>query len=98
MTDGNSPTQVHPLCSAGDAEHIAWAAEGGTILDHYAQGHYINMNRFDAPESIETCFPPSNWGRLQQVKKAYDPRNLFRPLDYYRTDDGFSGVAGDSDY
>ncbi len=56
------------------------------------------MNRFDTADSTETCFPPANWARLQEVKAKYDPHNLFRPLDYFRTDDGFSGLAGDSDY
>jgi len=86
------------LHCAGDAEHIAWAAQGGDILDLYGEGHYINMNRFDSADSTETCFPPANWARLQEVKAKYDPHNLFRPLDYFRTDDGFSGLAGDSDY
>lgn len=82
----------------GDAGHIAWAAEGGRILDDYAKGHYISMNRFDTAESTESCFPPPNWARLQEVKAAYDPDDLFRPLDYYRTDGGFSGIAGGTDY
>ena len=56
------------------------------------------MNRFDAPDSTETCFPAPNWARLQDIKETYDPHQLFRPLDYYRTDDGFSGIAGDADY
>ncbi len=86
------------LHHAGDAEHIAWAAQGGEILDLYGEGHYLNMNRFDTADSTETCFPPANWARLQAVKAQYDPHNMFRPLDYFRTDDGFSGIAGDSDY
>ena len=83
---------------AGDADHIAWAAQGGEILDQHAEGHYINMNRFDSPDSIETSYPSANWARLVDLKAQYDPHNLFRPLDYYRTDDGLSGIAGDSDY
>lgn len=56
------------------------------------------MNRFDSANSTQTCFPPANWAQLEEVKATYDPHNLFRPLDYFRTDDGFSGVAGDADY
>ncbi len=87
-----APEIIIVACT-GDAEHIAWAAQGGEILDLYAEGHYLNMNRFDSADSTQTCFPPDNWARLQQVKTEYDPHNLFRPLDYYRTNDGFSGVA-----
>ena len=83
---------------AGDAEHIAWAAEGGEILDLYGVNHYINHNRFESPKSSETCYPASNWARLQQVKSAYDPHAVFGLLNYFRADDGFSGVAGDADY
>lgn len=84
--------------TAGDAAHIAWAAQGNDILDPFTEGHYLNMNKFDAPESVETCFPADNWARLVQVKAKYDPHSLFRPLDYYRTDEGTSGIAGASDY
>lgn len=86
------------MLTAGDAEHIAWADRGGEILDLYGEGHYTNMNRFDTPESTETCFPPENWARLQSVKAHYDPHNLFRPLDYYRADHGFSDMAADIDF
>lgn len=67
---------MHPLCSACDADHIAWPAEGGMISDSYAQGHYVNMNRFDASESIESCFLPPNLLRLEQVKKAYESYDM----------------------
>jgi len=78
------------LCLAGDAEHIAWAAEGSEILDLYAAGQYVSQNTFNSPGCIESCFSSPNWTRLQQIKKMYDPYNLFTPLDYYRTDDGHS--------
>ena len=81
------------ILAAGDARHIAWAKRGGEILDLYGDGHYLNMNRFDTPDSAQTCFPPENWARLQTVKAQYDPHNLFRPLDYYRTDDGNGDMA-----
>ncbi len=87
-----------PVQIAGDAEHVEWANQGGDILDQYSQAHYINNNRFDSADSSETCFPAPNWARLQQLKAMYDPHGLFRPLDYFRTDNGFSGIAGDSDY
>ena len=83
---------------AGDAEHIAWAEQGGDILDLYGDGHYLGMNRFDTSDSTETCFPADNWARLTEVKSAYDPHSLFRPLDYYRTDNGFGAAAADLDY
>lgn len=55
------------------------------------------MNRFDNPDSIETCYPPENWARLQAVKRKYDPHHLYRGLDYYRTDDGFGNQAANAD-
>jgi len=55
-----APEIVIAACT-GDAEHIAWAAQGGEILDLYAEGHYLNMNRFDSADSTQTCFPPDNW-------------------------------------
>ena len=97
-----SPNQDYRVCitvhlGAGDAKHIAWAAQGGEILDLYGDAHYINMNRFDSQGSIESCYPPENWARLQELKAQYDPHQLYRQLDYYRTDDGFGNQAADAD-
>ena len=89
---------THVVVLTGDAEHMAWADQGGEILDLYGDGHYLGMNRFDTPDSTETCFPPDNWTRLTEVKTTYDPHSLFRPLDYYKTNSGFGTAAADSDF
>lgn len=84
--------------AAGDAEHTAWADRGGEVLHLHGEGHYINMNRFDTPDSTETCFPPKYWARLQMRRLSMNPHNLFLPLDYYRADHGFSDMAADTDF
>ncbi len=74
-SQAGAPEIVTAAC-IGDAEHIARAARGGEILDLYAEGHDLNMNRFDSEDSTQTCFPPDNWARLQQLKMKYDPHKL----------------------
>jgi hypothetical protein len=35
-------------------------------------------NFVDVPIDVRTCYPPETFGRLQEVKKRYDPGDLFR--------------------
>jgi FAD/FMN-containing dehydrogenase len=65
---------------ADDDQNIAWA-DGfrAAMAPHYGGGVYVNYLDRGAPaEVIATAYGPANWARLRQLKRRYDPDNLFR--------------------
>ena len=76
--------------SDGDAIHIGWARDAYLRLSKYRAGRYANTVMYDFPNDTQLSYEPTAWERLQSVKQTYDPRGLFRSLDYYRPIDGIS--------
>jgi FAD/FMN-containing dehydrogenase len=42
------------------------------------QGAYVNFLADEGPEAVRAAYPGSTWTRLQEIKRRYDPTNLFR--------------------
>jgi FAD/FMN-containing dehydrogenase len=61
-----------------DAEpHLAWSrAIHGAMRPFAAGGVYVNALG-DEPDRVRAAYG-GNWERLRQVKRAYDPDNVFR--------------------
>ena len=67
--------------AAGDAEHIAWARRTAAVLADRSTsgGGYLNYGAPDEPiERVRAAYGDANFERLRQVKRRYDPHNLFR--------------------
>ncbi len=63
---------------ANDAKVIAWARELFTAAAPFATGGaYVNFMTQDETERVRAAYG-SNFDRLAQLKKQYDPTNLFR--------------------
>ena len=60
--------------------NIAWAREAyAAMAPHFAAGRYVNyLNADELREggAVEAAFGP-NWKRLREVKRGYDPDNVF---------------------
>jgi FAD/FMN-containing dehydrogenase len=61
---------------------------------HYDAGVYLNyLDRDEPTEVIKTAYGEVNWTRLRELKRRYDPTNLFRrnhnipPAPAYQTRD-----------
>ena len=55
-----------------------WAEDlAGRIWDG-APGAYVNFLADEGPDRIKDAYPEATYERLAQVKKRYDPDNLFR--------------------
>jgi FAD/FMN-containing dehydrogenase len=65
---------------ATDADHIAWARRTPAALQkRSASGGYLNYGAPDEPiERVRAAYGDANFQRLRQVKRRYDPHNLFR--------------------
>lgn len=60
------------------SEHAAWVDEYWAALRaHSAGGAYVNFMMQEGPDRVAAAFR-DNYDRLTQVKRRYDPANLFR--------------------
>ena len=60
-----------------DAGVIAAAAEPGEAIAAHAVGAYQGFLSASTPATVERLYPSDTHRRLAQVKRAYDPTNLF---------------------
>jgi FAD/FMN-containing dehydrogenase len=58
--------------------HVAWAQAGAIALDPFTAGVCLNLTGEEPVERIATAFDNQGYRRLQTIKQAYDPTNLFR--------------------
>jgi FAD/FMN-containing dehydrogenase len=63
-----------------NAVNVAWARDAyAAMAPHFAAGRYVNyLNADELREggAVEAAFGP-NWKRLREVKRGYDPDNVF---------------------
>jgi FAD/FMN-containing dehydrogenase len=67
--------------AATDASHIAWARRMSDVLAERSTsgGGYLNYGAPDEPiERVRAAYGEAKFERLRQVKRRYDPHNLFR--------------------
>jgi FAD/FMN-containing dehydrogenase len=67
--------------AARDSDHIAWARRTAATLEAHSTsgGGYLNYGAPDEPiERVRAAYGDAKFGRLRQVKRRYDPNNLFR--------------------
>ena len=70
----------HRIASSYDAQ-MAWAREFGEGIQPYSSrgGGYLNyMGRDEPLERVEAAFGAEKFARLRELKRRYDPGNLFR--------------------
>ena len=67
-----SPSETTP--------NIAWARDTYTAMSkHFASGryaNYLNAEEVGAADAVAAAFGP-NWARLRELKRRYDPDNIF---------------------
>ncbi len=56
----------------------AWVDELSEALQQSDAGAYVNFLGSDGAERIRAAYPGRTWDRLTEVKRRYDPTNLFR--------------------
>ena len=58
--------------------HEAWAEDYMAALRQGDHGRYVNFLVDEGPEAVAAAFPGETGRRLADIKRRYDPANLFR--------------------
>jgi FAD/FMN-containing dehydrogenase len=68
----------HDGSEADSAKRGAWVEELSRALNQGDDGAYVNFLADEGPERVRAAYPGTTWDRLVEVKRRYDPTNLFR--------------------
>ena len=61
-----------------DPLHTAWAEDAAAALRQGDDAAYANFLGDEGEERVRAAYPGSTWDRLAEVKRHYDPENVFR--------------------
>jgi FAD/FMN-containing dehydrogenase len=61
-----------------DSLHRAWADDAAAALRRGVDAAYVNFLGDEGAERVEAAYPGATWTRLAEVKRRYDPDNVFR--------------------
>ena len=61
-----------------DHVHRAWAEDAAAALRQGEDGVYVNFLGDEGAERVRAAYPGATWNRLAEVKRRYDPDNMFR--------------------
>ncbi len=56
----------------------AWLEEFAAAIDQGDPAVYANFLADEGPERVRAAYPGATWDRLVEIKRRYDPTNLFR--------------------
>jgi len=56
----------------------AWVDGFAAALHQGDDGAYVNFLSDEGPARIRQAYPGTTWDRLVEIKRRYDPENLFR--------------------
>ena len=59
-------------------EHEAWLSSLAAAMRDGAPGVYVNFLADEGEARVREAYPDATWDRLVEVKRRYDPTNLFR--------------------
>jgi FAD/FMN-containing dehydrogenase len=63
---------------ADKARRQAWVDDFAAAIRQGDPGAYVNFLGDEGPEAVRRAYPGPTWDRLVEVKRRYDPDNLFR--------------------
>ncbi len=62
----------------GFEEEREWVRSFWSALEPWHQGVYVNFLGDEGDDRVQQSYGPAKWERLQALKRAYDPDNVFR--------------------
>lgn len=64
--------------AAAALRHDRWASTCVAAFPQPADSAYVNFLGIGEPERLSAAYPQQTWNRLRQIKRQYDPENIFR--------------------
>ncbi len=58
--------------------HQAWVTKFSAALRQRDGGAYVNFINDEGEARVRAAYPRATWDRLAEIKRHYDPTNLFR--------------------
>ena len=58
--------------------HDDWVKRFTGAIDQGDKGAYVNFLGDEGSDRVQAAYPGSTWDRLAEIKRRYDPTNLFR--------------------
>jgi FAD/FMN-containing dehydrogenase len=55
-----------------------WVQAFADAIRQDDQGAYVNFLEDEGEERVRAAYPGATWDRLREIKRRYDPTNLFR--------------------
>jgi len=68
----------HDGTEADIAKRTAWVEDLHRALYQGNDGAYVNFLTDEGPQRVRAAYPGRTWDRLVEIKRRYDPSNLFR--------------------
>jgi FAD/FMN-containing dehydrogenase len=68
----------HDNTPEGRAKRQVWVDDLSALLYDGDPGAYVNFLSNEGPERVRAAYPGASWDRLVEIKRRYDPTNLFR--------------------
>jgi FAD/FMN-containing dehydrogenase len=59
-------------------KHEAWVSRFADAIRQGDAGAYVNFLGIEGAERVRDAYPGATWDRLAEIKRRYDPTNLFR--------------------
>jgi FAD/FMN-containing dehydrogenase len=59
-------------------EKQRWVEGFAAALEQDDKGVYVNFLGDEGPDRVRAAYPGATWERLVEIKRRYDPKNLFR--------------------
>jgi FAD/FMN-containing dehydrogenase len=61
-----------------DQVHHAWADDAAAAVRQGEDAAYVNFLGDEGAERVHAAYPGETWNRLAEIKRSYDPENVFR--------------------
>ncbi|HET6790267.1 MAG TPA: FAD-binding oxidoreductase, partial [Actinomycetota bacterium] len=59
-------------------KYEGWVQDFADEIRQDDPGAYVNFLEDEGPERVRAAYPGATWDRLREIKRRYDPTNLFR--------------------